>query len=142
MKARFKTADEILGARGITSFITDDGWKYTVEMNEIAETKRVFDVVGRDDYYLVILAESSSATYYMKNDWLIFLSEQPDPRVDLKVDEKVPVKDKLDSEYIHRHFSHFENGKIYCFRDGQSSWSSNRGTLSWGEWKLPDGEKE
>lgn len=35
-----------------------------------------------------------------------------------------------------RHFSHFEDGSIFCFRDGGTSWTRTQ-TNGWNRWRKP-----
>jgi len=58
----------------------------------------------------------------------------PKPLPDLKVDTKVLVWNDNGNIKYKRHFSHFdENGKIYCFLQGTSSFTANnaRFYMSW-----------
>lgn len=58
---------------------------------------------------------------------------------DVPVDTKVFVKDFEDNEWIPRHFSHFENGYVFTFVNGATSFTSNREeTTSWRFAKLAD----
>ena len=36
--------------------------------------------------------------------------------------------------FYKRHFSHFEDGSIFCFRDGGTSWTSIQ-TTGWNRWR-------
>ena len=36
-----------------------------------------------------------------------------------------------------RHFSHFEDGSIFCFGDGGTSWTSNQ-IVGWNRWRKPE----
>jgi len=44
-------------------------------------------------------------------------------RKELKKDDKVVVWNYQNGARYKRHFSHFENGKIYCFASGGTSWT-------------------
>ena len=53
----------------------------------------------------------------------------------VKVDTPVYVKDSGSNAWFKRHFSHFDNGKIYVFNNGYTSWTGS-GCSSWDEVKL------
>ena len=58
---------------------------------------------------------------------------------DVPVDTKVFVKDFEDNEWIPRYFSHFENGYVFTFVNGATSFTCNREeTTSWRFAKLAD----
>lgn len=62
------------------------------------------------------------------------IPKKPLPK--LAVDTKVVVWD--DKLKCKRYFSHFdEDGTIYCFQDGATSWSSTY-TDAWSSWELAD----
>ena len=54
---------------------------------------------------------------------------------EVEVDTKVLVRDRPYNEWLKRHFAKYENGKVYVFNDGRTSWSS-RGITHWEETKL------
>ena len=48
------------------------------------------------------------------------------------VDTPILVKDfENNSGWLKRYFAKFENGKVYAWRDGRTSWSSNGNTDVW-----------
>ena len=53
----------------------------------------------------------------------------------VEVDAKVLVRYKPHNEWLKRHFAKYEDGKVYVFNDGRTSWSS-RGITHWEETKL------
>ena len=53
----------------------------------------------------------------------------------VEVDTKVLVRNKTDDNWLKRHFAKYEDGKVYVFNDGRTSWSS-RGITHWEETKL------
>ena len=53
----------------------------------------------------------------------------------VEVDTKVLVRDRPDDEWLKRHFAKYEDGKVYVFEDGRTSWS-DRGIKHWQETKL------
>ena len=78
-------------------------------------------------------------------NWLF--SEYEEPKVDwskVKVDTPILVKDILKSEWIKRYFAKYENGKVYAWYDGATSWTIENKTeqiLSWKYAKLVEREE-
>ena len=58
------------------------------------------------------------------------------------VDTPILVKDYENSNWDKRYFAKFENGKVYAWRDGRTSWSSNGNTDSWKYAKLAEEDDE
>ena len=59
-------------------------------------------------------------------DWLF--SEYKEPEIDwskVKVDTPILVKDCESSKWAKRYFAKFEDGQIYAWGDGTTSWSAN-----------------
>ena len=54
---------------------------------------------------------------------------------EVEVDTKVLVRDKPDGEWVKRYFAKYEDGKVYVFKNGRTSWN-NRGITHWEETKL------
>ena len=54
---------------------------------------------------------------------------------EVEVDTKVLVRNKTDDNWLKRHFAKYEDGKVYVFKNGRTSWSS-RGITHWQETKL------
>lgn len=68
--------------------------------------------------------KKKSCTEYIE-DWLF--SEYKEPEVDwskVKVDTPILVKDILKSEWIKRYFAKYENGRVYAWKEGKTSWSA------------------
>lgn len=66
-------------------------------------------------------------------------SEYVEPPIDwteVAVDTPILVRDNSDCEWIKRHFAKYENGKVYAWNKGATSWS-NYGCVPWGLAKLP-----
>ena len=53
------------------------------------------------------------------------------------VDTPILVKE-VDSNWLKRYFAKYENGKVYAFVDGGTSWSSEGQCLSWKYVKLAE----
>ena len=67
---------------------------------------------------------SFSCSYDAIN-WLF--SEYKEPEVDwskVKVDTPILVRDILKSEWIKRYFAKYENGKVYVWKEGKTSWTA------------------
>ena len=76
--------------------------------------------------------------------WLF--SECKEPEVDwskVKVDTPILVKDTLKSEWIKRYFAKYENGKVYVWKEGKTSWTSlnEHDVNSWKYAKLAESEE-
>lgn len=48
----------------------------------------------------------------------------------VEVDTPILVRNHEDNEWIKRHFAKYENGRVYAFCDGYTSWTTKT-TLSW-----------
>lgn len=58
---------------------------------------------------------------------------------DVAVDTKILVRDWDDQEWYHRYFSHYDNGQVYAFDSGATSWSSSKlNTVEWKQAKLAE----
>ena len=53
----------------------------------------------------------------------------------VEVDTKVLVRNKPDDNWLKRYFAKYEDGKVYVFKDGRTSWN-NEGIIHWQETKL------
>lgn len=78
-------------------------------------------------------------------DWLF--SEYKEPEVDwskVKVDTPVLVRNDTEAKWIKRHFAKYENGKVYVFSCGMTSWSYDEKTrvICWDDAKLPKLERK
>lgn len=68
---------------------------------------------------------SFSCSYDAIN-WL-FSEYKEEKEVDwskVKVDTPILVKDILKSEWIKRYFAKYENGKVYVWKEGKTSWTA------------------
>lgn len=62
-------------------------------------------------------------------NWLFseYKEEKEEKEVDwskVKVDTPILVKDILKSEWIKRYFAKYENGKVYVWKEGKTSWTA------------------
>lgn len=95
----------------------------------------VFDQNNNREFAISLTKNLKEFIYATSNWDLIPYS----PWEDVPVDAKVFVKDFEDNEWIPRHFSHFENGDVFTFANGATSFTSNREeTTSWRFAKLAD----
>lgn len=70
-------------------------------------------------------------------------SEYVEPPVDwpkVAVDTPILVNDSNDHRWVKRYFAKYENGSVYAWSNGATSWSSDRCT-PWKLAKLPDKEQ-
>lgn len=61
-------------------------------------------------------------------------SEYKEPPIDwskVPVDTPILVRDSQNVKWLHRHFAKFEDGVVYAWEDGKTSWSS----LTKTDWK-------
>ena len=77
--------------------------------------------------------------------WL--MEEYEEPEVDWsKVEIDTPIlvsqTEDEDEEWERRHFAKYENGKVYVWSDGCTSWSSEGHMVIWNFAKLAESEEE
>ena len=77
----------------------------------------------------------SSLEFSTENRDLLWSIEDKVDWNKVEVDTKVLVRDRPYNEWLKRHFAKYEDGKVYVFNDGRTSWSS-RGITHWEETKL------
>jgi hypothetical protein len=90
------------------------------------------------------LRSEESCCFYKTDNWLF--SEYKEPEVDwskVKVDTPILVKDILKSEWIKRYFAKYENGRVYVWKEGKTSWSAvnEHDVNSWKYAKLAESEE-
>lgn len=77
--------------------------------------------------------------------WLLEEYEEPqEPKVDwskIKVDTPILVRQGKNGKWLERHFAKYENGDVYAWVDGQTSWTG-ADEIKWKYAKLAEGEKE
>lgn len=76
--------------------------------------------------------------------WL--LEEYKEPETDwskVEVDTPILVRysEDGDEEWIKRHFAKYENGKVYAWFDGCTSWSTEGHMVTWNYAKLAESEE-
>ena len=75
--------------------------------------------------------------------WL--LEDYKEPETDwskLEVDTPILVTNFEDGKWRKRYFAKFEDGKVYAWVDGGTSWSSDNKTHKWNYAKLAESEEE
>lgn len=68
-------------------------------------------------------------------------AEYIEPQVDwskVAVDTPVLVRDSVEFDWKKRYFAKYENGFVYTFSDGKTSWSGNGDFLAWTYAKLAE----
>ena len=79
-----------------------------------------------------------------KRQLMWFLEEYEEPETDwskVKVDTPILVRQGKNGRWLERHFAKYENGEIYAWVDGQTSWTG-ADEIKWKYVKLAEGEKE
>ena len=79
------------------------------------------------------------------DNWLF--SEYKEPEVDwskVEVDTPILVTSSEDEIYLKRYFAKFENGKVYAWKHGATSWTANNeyAVSSWKYAKLAESEEQ
>ena len=75
--------------------------------------------------------------------WL--MKEYVGPQVDwskVKVDTPILVRDFEGSDWFRRHFAKYENGTVYAWDGGDTSWSGGDVMTDWKYAKLAESEEE
>lgn len=77
--------------------------------------------------------------------WLLKKYEEPKkPEIDwskVKVDAPILVANFEDGKWRKRYFAKYEDGKVYAWVDGGTSWSSDNKTHKWNYAKLAESEE-
>lgn len=102
-------------------------------------------VRGKNELAVCAWTDCMDCVYYKNGEcnskakeWLF--SEYKEPEVDwskVKVDTPILVTDRKDCNdeiWIKRYFSKYENGKVYAWQNGATSWSAN-GEYDVNSWK-------
>ena len=78
--------------------------------------------------------------------WLMEEYEEPEePEIDwskVKIDTPIMVRDFEGSDWFRRHFAKYENGTVYAWDGGDTSWSGGDVMTMWKYAKLAESEEE
>ena len=90
-------------------------------------------------------SDSCGGSEYKFREWLN--SEYVEPPVDwskVAVDTPILVRDYKENEWIKRYFAKYENGKVYTWLGGATSWSAEMSSNVnvWKMAKLAEGEEK
>lgn len=111
-----KSAEEITGTKGLTSF-HGTGYSYLEDMNKLAGQRIELEKnCGKYDFNY----DYYGATYNWLAGWLKDIKEETDWSK-VSVDAKVRIKDGSNNK---RHFAKYENGAVYTWDSGRTSWSA------------------
>lgn len=87
-------------------------------------------------------SDSCKGSTYNFREWLN--SEYVEPPVDwskVAVDTPILVRDFVGDEWSRRYFAKYENGIVYAWENGATSWSTHRSNITdWGMAKLAESE--
>ena len=123
MKNYEKYADEIKGYNG-THFCKDFTKQYILKSDDCTN-------VG------------CARCRMLQTIWL--LEDYEEPEVDwskVKVDTPILVRDFEGSDWFRRHFAKYENGTVYAWDGGDTSWSGGVVMTDWKYAKLAESEEE
>ena len=117
--------------------------------------------VNKDEYFCdefiipQILKEDSCAgigceqCHMLQTIWLLEEYEEPEepeePKTDwskVEVDTPILVRDFEGSDWFRRHFAKYENGTVYAWDGGDTSWSGGDVMTDWKYAKLAESEEE
>ena len=89
------------------------------------------------------------ACYMLQTIWLLEEYEEPEepeePKTDwskVEVDTPILVRDFEGSDWFRRHFAKYENGTVYAWDGGDTSWSGGDVMTMWKYAKLAESEEE
>ena len=89
-------------------------------------------------------SDSCGGSEYKFREWLN--SEYVEPPVDwskVAVDTPILVRDFVGVEWARRYFAKYENGIVYAWENGATSWSAHRSNITdWGMAKLAESEEK
>ena len=74
--------------------------------------------------------------------WL--LEDYEEPETDwskIEVDTPILVKDREDGDWLKRYFAKYEDGYVYAWGNGCTSWNADN-VYAWNHTKLAEGEEE
>lgn len=131
MKVKVKTPKEILGV-DVVSFKDKDGYTYPESLRDIAVCGEALPAVIDGMGYRL----TKGVRFYLKPEWC----EVVEPNWnEVPVDTKILVRDLNTDPWERRHFAKFENGAVYAWYGGQTSFTTTTGdTTCWRYAKLAE----
>lgn len=121
--AKVKTLKEILEIEEVEEYTEVNIYfkntvPWNISMNKlIGKTIEISKTVNEDKYHY-------KNTWVFKKSWLTDIKEEIDWSK-VPVDTKILVRDGEKEEFRRRYFSKYENGKIYAWESGRTSWNSD-----------------
>ena len=102
-----------------------------------------------EEFVIPRILKSDSCAYLSCSDcgrrqMLWFVEEYEEPEVDwnkVKVDTPILVKDHEDREWLKRYFAKYEDGYVYAWGNGCTSWTADN-MYAWNYTKLAEDEGE
>ena len=74
--------------------------------------------------------------------WLLEEYEEPEVGwIKVEVDTPILVREYEDHEWERRHFAKYEDGVVYAWAGGETSWTTNGGMITWKYAKLAESEE-
>ena len=125
---------------------------YEKYADDIRDYKRNSNFCG--DFIIPYILKSGSSCGHVTCDicrmlqmlWLLEEYEEPkEPETDwskVKVDTPILVRDFEGSDWFRRHFAKYENGTVYAWDGGYTSWSGGDVITDWKYAKLAESEEE
>lgn len=105
-----------------------------------------------EEFVIPHILKSNNCTYLTCSDcgrrqMLWFVEEYEEPEVDwgkVEVDTPVLVRDSENTEWLKKHFAKYEDGIVYVWNLGRTSWSApnNKSVSAWQYAKLIEDETE
>lgn len=93
-----------------------------------------FTTTGYERY-----SDEYQSLFWNERKWADEVPRRPIPKPDLKVDDKVLVRDYEDDEWEPQHFASWsENGGIKCWSIGATSFTADGNKMTWNFYKLPE----
>ena len=109
-----------------------------IEWCELFAKPKVLKSLGRT-------CEDVSCGYCSALVMLWLLEEYEEPETDwskVEVDTPILVRDFEGSDWFRRHFAKYENGTVYAWDGGDTSWSGGDVMTDWKYAKLAESEEE
>ena len=116
--------------------------KYADEIREYKGTRFCKDFIAR---YILKSNDciNVGCTRCKMLQMLWLLEEYEEPEVDwskIKIDTPILVRDFEDAKWAKRHFAKYEDGKVYAWSNGVTSWTTEGHGVMWNYAKLAESE--